>query len=76
MATDVETAMTKRDPTRGADKCDKASGKPADRPAYLQKVFDSIPAQIDAIKAERERAARELRSFVRKLEEGEDDNKR
>jgi hypothetical protein len=47
----------------------------ADRPAHLQRVFDSIPAQIDAIKAERERAAKELRSFVRKLEE-EQGNKR
>lgn len=67
--------MTKRDPTRGGDKSDTASGEPADRPPYLQRIFDSIPAQIDAIKAEREQAARELRSFVRKLEE-EEKNKR
>jgi hypothetical protein len=67
--------MTKRDSSRGADRNDKAPGKLADRPAHLQRVFDSIPAQIDAIKAERERAAKELRSFVRKLEE-EEGNKR
>jgi hypothetical protein len=71
MATEVDAAMTKRDPTRDPDKRDKAPARVSDRPVYLQRVFDSLPAQIDAIKAERERAAKELRSFVRKLEEDE-----
>ncbi|MCB1854178.1 MAG: hypothetical protein H6988_01035 [Pseudomonadales bacterium] len=63
--------MVKQDSPGRSDTRDKMSKKPAPRPAYLQRVFDSIPAQIDAIKAAREQDARELRQFVRKMEEGE-----
>ena len=63
--------MNKLDSSKSPDKHDQGTGKLADRPAYLQRVFDSIPAQVDAIKAKKERQAKELRRFVRKLEEGE-----
>ena len=36
--------------------------------AASQRIFDSLPMKIDAIKAEREKAAKELRRFVMERE--------
>lgn len=66
--------MKKSDHVESPDGKQEPGDKLAEIRNSTQRFLDSIPAQIDAIKAKREKSAKELRRFVRQREKDKDND--